>query len=114
MWDNLNCWLTKPSGQGRGQRASAAGGEPLRWGASPAGGFPSVGNWRPALPTCSQSVSAGVSKWRFPDLGDWRWGKGHPGRRSFNVRSFALPDWVHPPPPSRRFGEPALQAGLPP
>jgi hypothetical protein len=39
--------------------ASAAGGEPLRWTGSPA---------------CSRSVSAGVSKWRFPSAGDWRWG----------------------------------------
>jgi hypothetical protein len=31
--------------------------EPLRWGASAAGGFPSVGDWRPALPTIPQVAS---------------------------------------------------------
>jgi hypothetical protein len=46
-------------------RESAPTCEAVRWGASTAGGFPSVGIWHPGFPTCSTcrptSVNSGVA-----------------------------------------------------
>ncbi|MGH8001940.1 MAG: hypothetical protein ACREPR_21555 [Brasilonema sp.] len=36
--------------------ASATGGEPLRWRASTAGGYPDLGIWRPGFPTEASGV----------------------------------------------------------
>nr|WP_318284140.1 hypothetical protein [Brasilonema sennae] len=49
-------------GSAVGGETTAAGGEPLRWRASTAGGSPSVGIWRPGFPACSHDC---VSPWEI-------------------------------------------------